>query len=115
VVWPEVRVPTEAIFSDPELTRNTPRIRIPGPFKGDRRNDLEPVARRRFPEVGDCLQWLGQFGAARMTGSGGAAFLTVADSSAGEKLLQQLPLSLRGVVANGINRNPAFADEPDGV
>ena len=115
VVWPEVRVPTEVIFSDPELTRNTPRIRIPGPFKGDRRNDLEPVARRRFPEVGDCLQWLGQFGAARMTGSGGAAFLTVADSSAGEKILQQLPSPLCGVVANGINRNPAFADEPDGV
>jgi len=73
------------------------------------------VARRRFPEVGDCLEWLGQFGAARMTGSGGAAFLTVADSSAGEKILQQLPSPLRGVVANGINRNPAFADEPDGV
>ena len=115
VVWPNVHVPTKTIFSDLELTRNTPRIRIPSPFEGDRRNDLEPVARRRFPEVGDCLQWLGQFGAARMTGSGGAAFLTVADSSAGEKLLQQLPLSLRGVVANGINRNPAFADEPDGV
>ena len=115
VVWPNVQLSTKTIFSDPELTRNTPRIRIPGPFEGDRRNDLEPVARRRFPEVGDCLQWLGQFGAARMTGSGGAAFLTVADSSAGEKLLQQLPLSLRGVVANGINRNPAFADEPDGV
>jgi len=115
VVWPEVCVPTATIFSDPELTRNTPRIRIPGPFDGDRRNDLEPVARRRFPEVGDCLEWLGQFGAARMTGSGGAAFLTVADSSAGEKILQQLPSPLRGVVANGINRNPAFADEPDGV
>ena len=115
VVWPNVHVPTKTIFSDLELTRNTPRIRIPSPFEGDRRNDLEPVARRRFPEVGDCLQWLGQFGAARMTGSGGAAFLKVADSSAGEKLLQQLPLSLRGVVANGINRNPAFADEPDGV
>jgi 4-diphosphocytidyl-2C-methyl-D-erythritol kinase len=50
-----------------------------------------------------------------MTGSGGAAFLTVADSSVGEKILQQLPSPLRGVVANGINRNPAFADEPDGV
>ena len=115
VVWPNVHVPTKTIFSDLELTRNTPRIRIPSPFEGDRRNDLEPVARRRFPEVGDCLQWLGQFGVARMTGSGGAAFLTVADSSAGEKLLQQLPLSLRGVFASGINRNPAFADEPDGV
>jgi len=115
VVWPEVSVPTKTIFSDPELTRNTPRIRIPSPFEGDRRNDLESVARRRFPEVGECLDWLGQFGAARMTGSGGAAFLAVTDGSAGEKLLEQLPSPLRGVAANGINRNPAFPDEPDGV
>ena len=115
VVWPDISVSTKTIFSDPELTRNTPRIRIPGPFEGDRRNDLEPVARRRFPQVGDCLDWLGQFGAARMTGSGAAAFLAVGDDRAGEKLLQQLPSPLRGLVANGINRNPTFADEPDGV
>ena len=115
VVWPNVQVSTKAIFSDPELTRNTPRIRIPGPFEGDRQNDLEPVARRRFPEVGECLDWLGQFGAARMTGSGSAAFLAVASIRAGEELLEQLPSGLRGFVANGINRNPVFVDEPDGV
>ena len=115
VVWPDVQVSTKTIFSDPELTRNTPRIRIPGPFEGDRRNDLEPVARRRFPEVGECLDWLGQFGAARMTGSGSAAFLAVASIRAGEELLKQLPSELRGFVANGINRNPVFVDEPDGV
>ena len=115
VVWPDVQVSTKTIFSDPELTRNTPRIRIPGPFEGDRRNDLEPVARRRFPEVGECLDWLGQFGAARMTGSGSAAFLAVASIRAGEELLEQLPSGLRGFVANGINRNPVFVDEPDGV
>ena len=115
VVWPDVQVSTKAIFSNPELTRNTPRIRIPGPFEGDRRNDLEPVARRRFPEVGECLDWLGQFGAARMTGSGSAAFLAVAGIRAGEELLEQLPSGLRGFVANGINRNPVFVDEPDGV
>ena len=115
VVWPNVHVPTKTIFSDLELTRNTPRIRIPGPFEGDRRNDLEPVARRRFPEVGDCLDWLGQFGAARMTGSGSAAFLAVASIRAAEELLEQLPSGLRGFVANGINRNPVFVDEPDGV
>ena len=115
VVWPNVQVSTKTIFSDPELTRNTPRIRIPGPFEGDRRNDLEPVARRRFPEVGECLDWLGQFGAARMTGSGSAAFLAVAGIRAGEELLEQLPSGLRGFVANGINRNPVFVDEPDGV
>ena len=115
VVWPDVQVSTKTIFSDPELTRNTPRLRIPGPCEGDRRNDLEPVAKRRFPEVGECLDWLGQFGAARMTGSGSAAFLAVASIRAGEELLEQLPFRLRGFVANGINRNPVFVDEPDGV
>jgi 4-diphosphocytidyl-2C-methyl-D-erythritol kinase len=50
-----------------------------------------------------------------MTGSGSAAFLAVASIRAGEELLEQLPSRLSGLVANGINRNPAFVDEPDGV
>jgi len=115
VVWPAVSVPTKDVFSDPELTRNTPAIRIPGPFNGDRRNDLEPVARKRFPEVGQCLDWLGQFGKAQMTGSGAAAFVVVESDQAGRDIIGRLPGSLSGLVANGINQNPAFADEPVGV
>jgi 4-diphosphocytidyl-2-C-methyl-D-erythritol kinase len=115
VIWPEVSVSTGIIFSDRELTRNSPRIRIPGPFEGDRRNDLEPVARRQFSEVGQCLDWLGKFGSTRMSGSGSAAFVAVVDSHAGQQILDQLPAIYSGLVARGINQNPAFADESDGV
>ena len=115
MIWPEVSVSTGIIFADRELTRNSPRIRIPGPFEGDRRNDLEPVARRQFPEVGQCLDWLGKFGPTRMSGSGSAAFVAVVDSHAGQQILDQLPAIYSGLVARGINQNPAFADESDGV
>ena len=115
VIWPQVSVSTGIIFADRELTRNSSRIRIPGPFEGDRRNDLEPVARRQFPEVGQCLDWLGKFGPARMSGSGSAAFVAVVDNHAGQQILDQLPAAYSGLVARGINQNPAFADESDGV
>ena len=115
VVWPGVSVPTKAVFSDPELTRNTPPIRIPGPFSGNRRNDLEPVARKRYPAVGQCLDWLGQFGKAQMTGSGSAAFIEVENDRAGQDVINALPEDLSGWVAHGINQNPSFAEEPVGV
>ena len=115
VVWPQVKVPTAAIFSDPELTRNTPPIRIPSPTHADWRNDLEPVTRKRFPEVGQCLEWLSQFGVAQMSGSGSAVFLITESDQSGEEIIKQLPAFLSGLVARGINHNPAFFEEPSGV
>ena len=37
-------------------------------------NDLEPVARRRYPVIDEAIKRLERFGAARMTGSGSAVF-----------------------------------------
>tara|TARA_Y100000294_G_scaffold1605_3_gene1959 strand:- start:1463 stop:2296 length:834 start_codon:yes stop_codon:yes gene_type:complete len=115
VIWPQVAVSTAAIFGAAELTRTTPRIRIPTLLTGDLRNDLEPVASQKYPEVAKCLAWLDRFGKARMTGSGSAAFLTVADMGAGQAILDQLPPWYIGFVARGIARHPLYVEEPDGV
>jgi 4-diphosphocytidyl-2-C-methyl-D-erythritol kinase len=51
VVVPPVAVPTAVIFSDPELVRDSPAAEhevFPPDFG---RNDLQPVACRRYPEV----------------------------------------------------------------
>src|SRR5699024_6605747 len=74
VVDPGVSVPTARIFSDGELTRQTPAITLPASlgaatfeaffFQGhngrrnDWRNDCEAVARRLFPPVDQALGWL---------------------------------------------------------
>jgi len=106
VVQPPVSVSTAAIFSDPGLTRDTARTKIPDLHSGAGQNDCEGVVRRRYPEVGAALDWLSTFSPARMTGTGGcvfAAFETEADAQA---VVAQVPVNWSGFVARGINRSP---------
>jgi 4-diphosphocytidyl-2-C-methyl-D-erythritol kinase len=110
-----VKVSTAAIFNDSGLTRNTPRIRIPTLFKDGLNNDLEPVTCRLYPEVGEALSWLRQFGEARMTGSGCGLFVAVSDRQSGEEILGQAPAGISGFVAAGINQHPLRTTEPVGV
>lgn len=89
-----------------QLTPYTPAITIRDFFAGQGRNDLENVTRCLYPVVGEALDWLGRFGRARMTGSGGCVFLDVADQDAAQQILSQVPAPLTGFVARGMNRHP---------
>jgi 4-diphosphocytidyl-2-C-methyl-D-erythritol kinase len=69
---------TATIFGDPLLNRSTEPATITG-FAADPfafgLNDLQPVAQRHCPGVGQALQWLASQGLrGRMTGSGSAVF-----------------------------------------
>jgi 4-diphosphocytidyl-2-C-methyl-D-erythritol kinase len=108
VLVPPVHVATPAVFADPELTRNTPPITIRAFLAGQGHNDLEPVVRRRHPEVDRTLRWLAGFGPAHMTGSGACVFLPLADRDEGERILKQAPCV--GFVARGLNRHPLYME-----
>jgi 4-diphosphocytidyl-2-C-methyl-D-erythritol kinase len=78
VVKPAAGLDTAAIFRDPDLRRDTVPAILSG-FAADPlqfgRNDLQPVAERLCPPVGEALRWLASQGlAGRMTGSGSAVF-----------------------------------------
>ncbi|MFN3543537.1 MAG: 4-(cytidine 5'-diphospho)-2-C-methyl-D-erythritol kinase [Thiobacillus sp.] len=108
VLTPPVAVPTAAIFAAPELTRDTPPLKI-APFSaGAGRNDLQPVVVARYPEVARHLEWLGQFGEARMTGSGACVFASFETEAAAHAVLRELPPTMQGFVAQGIDRHPLY-------
>ena len=115
VLIPEVLVSTERVFSHHELTRNTPRMTIPALFRGEGRNDLEPVTCVLYPEVRKSLDWLRGYGDARMTGTGGASFLSVGDRQAGLDILNKAPPGCTGFVAQGLNRHPLVDETKFGV
>lgn len=90
-----------------DLTPYSPAITIRDFHAGRVRNDLEPVVRRLYPEVDNALKWLGNFGDARMTGSGACVFLAVADEAAGQAIVAQCPAALAsGFVTHGRNVHP---------
>jgi 4-diphosphocytidyl-2-C-methyl-D-erythritol kinase len=108
VLMPPVQVPTAAIFAAPELTRNTPPLKI-APFSaGMGHNDLQPVVISRFPEVARHLEWLAQFGEARMTGSGACVFTSFGTEDAARDVLRQLPETMQGFVAQGLDKHPLY-------
>ncbi len=108
VLMPPVQVPTAAIFAAPELTRNTPPLKI-APFSaGAGRNDLQPVVISRYPEVAHHIEWLAQFGEARMTGSGACVFASFGTEGDAWNVLRQLPETMQGFVAQGLDRHPLY-------
>ena len=82
VVKPAAGLSTQAIFSSPELKRDTETATMLGFAANDNgrvygfgRNDLQPVAEKLCPPMVQSLNWLAAQGLqGRMTGSGSAVF-----------------------------------------
>jgi 4-diphosphocytidyl-2-C-methyl-D-erythritol kinase len=111
VLVPAVTVSTARVFAaydrELDLTPYSPAITIRDFHAGRVRNDLEPVVRRLYPEVDNALKWLGNFGKARMTGSGACVFLPVTDEAAGQEIVAQCPAELgSGLVTHSRNVHP---------
>ena len=115
VIEPGVAVPTVAIFTAPDLTRNTKAITISdfsrrhvesNDLIGFGKNDLQDVAARQFPPVAEAIEWLGGYGAARMTGSGSCVFCAFSTEQEAERVLKQVPTRWRAWKAKALQRHP---------
>jgi 4-diphosphocytidyl-2-C-methyl-D-erythritol kinase len=106
VTMPGVAVPTVEIFRSPDLRRDTPAMRASDWRPGLGCNDLEPVACRLYPEVGEHLAWLRERAPARMSGSGACCFAEFATEASARAALAALPAGMRGLVAHGLDSHP---------
>ncbi len=107
IVWPRVHVSTREIFDDAGLTRNSKATKIAA-FSASSSlvNNLEPVARRRYPPIDEAIGRLERFGAARMTGSGSAVFVATASRSQAQEAIADLPAAWSGWAVQGMNEHP---------
>jgi 4-diphosphocytidyl-2-C-methyl-D-erythritol kinase len=103
VVVPQVLVSTAEVFSAPELTRDTPAIKVRNLLAGGGRNDCQPVVEKRYPEVRNALILLNKFVSAKLTGTGACVFGSFPNRGDADKVARQLPASLPSFVARGRN------------
>lgn len=110
VIHPGCHVSTAEIFSTKDLTRDALSITIHEYFAGQSTNVCENVVRRRYPQVGQALDWLSQYSPARLTGTGACLFARFESSRLHEAhtILADLPKVWYGFVARGKNRSPAL-------
>ncbi len=117
VIWPQVHVSTREIFAAPGLTRNTKPTKmadfsvavglLPQTLFGA--NDLEPVARRRFPEIEQALAHLQRHGPARMTGSGSAVFAPMASPDEARNAVAECMPQWQRWAVRGLSEHPLAA------
>ncbi len=112
VITPDVHVSTAEIFSDTELTRNSPALKICDLSTAGWDNVCVPVVVRRYPEVGKALKLLGNYAKARMSGTGASVFAQVASEQEAERILLQLQASpewgsnWQAFICQGMNTSP---------
>ncbi len=106
VLIPPVAVPTAGIFGAPQLTRDTPRVKIADFPRGFGHNDLQPVVLGRHPQVQDCLDWLQARTEARMTGSGCCIFAAFGTKAQALEVQSQVPGVWSSFVAQGRQQHP---------
>ena len=115
VLTPQVHVSTAQVFANSALTRDTKPLKI-ADFSRDMnstifRNDLEAIVCKEFPAVASSLKWLGQYGKAKMSGSGASVFVALdskkyASQAKADEILAQKPANVLGFVAKGITKHP---------
>lgn len=112
VLTPDVHVSTAKIFSHSGLTKDTKPLKIADFSNAAQsdvfKNDLTQVVCDTFPEVATALNWLSQFGEAKMSGSGASLFVSVDSAHHGEEILQQKPKNCFGFVAKGLKYHPHY-------
>lgn len=110
VVHPRISVATTALFQVSELTRNSPTTTISRFLSGaSASNVFEPVVRARYPAVAAAFDWLGGYGRARLSGSGGCVFLDVDDEAAAARIVARCPDRFAAWIARGVDRSPLLA------
>ncbi|MEZ5500268.1 MAG: 4-(cytidine 5'-diphospho)-2-C-methyl-D-erythritol kinase [Steroidobacteraceae bacterium] len=106
IIHPRVALSTREVFHAPDLTRNSPLITIRAFFESGGRNDCELVVRRRYPAVAEALDWLGDFGPARLTGTGSCVFLACTSWQEAERVAARVPDRWQSFVARGVRESP---------
>jgi len=104
VIDPGVAVATREVFSAPELTRDTPPLRIAALPAGGGHNDCEPVVRQRYGEVARALDFLAPHGG-RLTGTGGCVFAAAGSSAALQPIAAVVPSKWRSFLVRGLDRS----------
>ena len=106
VLKPDCFISTQLLFSQKSLTRDTKPTKFcayqltPSNFG----NNFEPLARNLYPEVNEAMQYLDQFGKAKLTGTGACVFTEVTSDMNIDDVLAHSPC--KAYLVNGLNESP---------
>lgn len=106
ILKPDCFISTQLLFSQKTLTRDSKTTKFcayqlePSNFG----NNFEPLARQLYPEVEEAMQYLDQFGRAKLTGTGACVFIEVTNEMNIDEILKHSPC--KSYLVNSLKESP---------
>ena len=106
ILKPDCFISTQLLFSQKTLTRDSKTTKFcayqlePSNFG----NNFEPLARQLYPEVEEAMQYLDQFGQAKLTGTGACVFIEVTNEMNIDEILNHSPC--KSYLVNSLKESP---------
>ncbi|WP_085917416.1 4-(cytidine 5'-diphospho)-2-C-methyl-D-erythritol kinase [Halomonas sp. CSM-2] len=109
IIHPGVSVSTQAVFQDPQLTRDSRPITMARALQGgasEWRNDCEAVVKQHYPAIAQALDWLSQHAPSWLTGTGACVFAAFEDAQTAHAVAEAAGHHGSAWVARGLNTSP---------
>ena len=106
VLKPDCFISTQLLFSQKTLTRNTKPTKFCAYQRkpSDFGNNFTPLARSLYPEVNEAMQYLDQFGSAKLTGTGACVFTEIMPDMNMDAILAHSPC--KAYIVHSLNESP---------
>ncbi|MHA3083535.1 4-(cytidine 5'-diphospho)-2-C-methyl-D-erythritol kinase [Acinetobacter sp. ANC 5383] len=106
VLKPDCFISTQLLFSQKTLTRDSKTSKFCAYQRkpSDFGNNFEPIARSLYPKVDEAMQYLDQFGIAKLTGTGACVFVEVTPDMQTEQIVHNAPC--KAYLVQSLDKSP---------
>lgn len=106
VLKPDCFISTQLLFSQKTLTRDSKQTKFCAYQRkpSDFGNNFELLAKSLYPKVDEAMQYLDQFGTAKLTGTGACVFIEVMTNMDVESILNHSPC--KAYLVNSLDESP---------
>jgi 4-diphosphocytidyl-2-C-methyl-D-erythritol kinase len=106
LIFPGIAISTPAVFSAPDLKRDSQPITLREALDGGGRNDCEPVVRGGWPAMDQAFEKLARWGRPVLTGTGSGIFIPARDHASAMSTAREMKSLYNSRAAGGVDHSP---------
>ena len=109
--YPSFPISTESIFKSFKLTKVPITLKITTYFSDKlelQTNDLEYIITKKYIKMKELLNWMNNFGFAKISGSGSSVFMKINDANQIKFLHEKKPIDIKSFIVKGLSTHPFY-------
>ena len=111
ICYPNFPISTESVFKSFKLTKDPITMKITSYFSDKLEglnNDLEQTITEKYVKMKELLDWMNNFGCAKISGTGSSVFVKIKDINQIQFLNGKKPIDTKSFIVKGLSKHPFY-------